>query len=180
MIKEYIKKYEKSSIASSILMIVMAILLMLKPTAILNTIVTIFGLIILAQGIISLILYFISGKEERAFSNALVEGILFTIVSLLILKNKSFMISAMPIMVGVWIIIRSIVKVQLSFNMKAADEKSWVLLLISSLITLIIGIIAVVNPFEIMVTVTILTGGMLLGTGIIDLVESICIIRKLK
>ncbi len=180
MIKEYIKKYEKSSIISSILMIVMAILLMLKPTAILNTIVTIFGLIILAQGIISLILYFISGKEERAFSNALVEGILFTIVSLLILKNKSFMISAMPIMVGVWIIIRSIVKVQLSFNMKAADEKSWVLLLISSLITLIIGIIAVVNPFEIMVTVTILTGGMLLGTGIIDLVESICIIRKLK
>ena len=179
MIKEYIKKYEKSSIISSILMIVMAILLMLKPTAILNTIVTIFGLIILAQGIISLILYFISGKEERAFSNALVEGILFTIVSLLILKNKSFMISAMPIMVGVWIIIRSIVKVQLSFNMKAADEKSWVLLLISSLITLIIGIIAVVNPFEIMVTVTILTGGMLLGT-IIDLVESICIIRKLK
>ena len=71
MLKEYIKKYEKSSIISSILMIVMAILLMLKPTAILNTIITIFGLIILAQGIISLILYFIAGKEERAFSNAL-------------------------------------------------------------------------------------------------------------
>ncbi len=180
MIKEYIKKYEKSSIASSILMIVMAILLMLKPTAILNTIVTIFGLVILAQGIINLILYFIAGKEERVFSSALVEGILFTVVSILILANKEVMISIMPIIVGVWIIIKSIVKLQLSFNMKAMNEKNWVLILISSLITLIIGIIALVNPFEIMVTVTILTGGFLLGTGIIDLVESICIIRKLK
>lgn len=180
MLKKYIKKYEKISILSSVLMIIMAILLMLKPTAILNTIITIFGLIILAQGIINLILYFIAGKEERVFSDALIEGILFTVISLLILKNKTFMISVMPILVGVWIIIRSIVKVQLSFNMKAADEKSWILLLISSLITLIVGIIAVINPFEIMVTVTILTGGMLLGTGIIDLVESVCIIRKLK
>ena len=179
MLKEYIKKYEKSSIISSILMIVMAILLMLKPTAILNTIITIFGLIILAQGIISLILYFIAGKEERAFSNALVEGILFTVVSILILKNKEFMLSIMPVIVGMWIIIKSIVKLQLSFNMKAMNEKSWILILIS-LITLLIGIIALINPFEIMVTVTILAGGMLLGTGIIDLLESICIIKKLK
>ena len=72
------------------------------------------------------------------------------------------------------------VKLQLSFNMKAMNEKSWILILISSLITLLIGIIALINPFEIMVTVTILAGGMLLGTGIIDLLESICIIKKLK
>lgn len=180
MLKEYIKKYEKSSIISSILMIVMAILLMIKPTAILNTIITIFGVVILAQGIISLILYFIAGKEERVFSNALLEGILCTVVSILILKNKEFMLSIMPILVGIWIIIKSIVKLQLSFNMKAMDEKSWLLILVSSLITLLVGIIALVNPFEIMVTVTVLAGGMLLGTGIIDLVESICIIRKLK
>ena len=86
----------------------------------------------------------------------------------------------MPVIVGMWIIIKSIVKLQLSFNMKAMNEKSWILILISSLITLLIGIIALINPFEIMVTVTILAGGMLLGTGIIDLLESICIIKKLK
>lgn len=180
MLKEYIKKYEKSSIISSILMIIMAVLLMVKPTTMLNTIINIFGGIILVQGIISIILYFFTDKETRVFSNALLEGIICVIASILILKNKEFMISILPIIVGVWIIIKSIIKLQLSFNMKAINEKSWAFLLISSIITLILGIIAVINPFEIMVTVTILAGGMLLGTGIIDLVESICMIRKLK
>lgn len=180
MLVEYIKKYEKSSIISSILMIIMAVLLMLKPTTMLNTIIVTFGAIILLQGIISLMLYFLTSKEEKVFSSALIEGILGIVAALLILKNKNFMISMMPILVGIWIIIKSIIKFQLSFNMKAADEKSWIFILISSIITLILGIIAVVNPFEIMVTITILAGGFLLGTGIIDLIESICIIRKLK
>ena len=88
MLKEYIKKYEKSSILSSILMIIMAILLMIKPTTMLNTIIMIFGGIILVQGIISLILYFFTDKETRVFSNALLEGIICIIVALLILSNK--------------------------------------------------------------------------------------------
>lgn len=180
MLKEYIKKYEKSSILSSALMIIMAVLLMIKPTTMLNTIIMIFGGIILVQGIISLILYFFTDKETRVFSNALLEGIICIIAALLILNNKEFMISIMPIIIGIWIILKSIVKLQLSFNMKAIDEKDWAFLLGSSIITLILGIIAVINPFEIMVTVTILAGGLLLGTGIIDIVESICMIRKLK
>jgi len=180
MLLDYIEKYEKSSIISSILMIVMAILLMIKPETMLNTIVTVLGVVILIEGSISVILYFFTGKEARVFSSALIEGILSIIAAILILTNKIFVISILPIVVGIWIIVRSIVKFQLSFNMKAANEKAWIFILVSSIITLIFGIIAITHPFKMMVTIIVLSGIMLLVTGIIDIIESICIIRKLK
>lgn len=180
MLLEYIKKYEKSSIITSILMITMSVLLILKPETMLNTIITILGTIVLVEGIIRIILYFFTGKETRVFSSALIEGTLSIIVAALILSNKEFMISVLPVVVGIWIIVKSIIKLQLSFNMKSADENAWIFIFISSIITLILGIIAITSPFEVMVTITVLSGIMLLITGIIDVIESICIIRKLK
>lgn len=180
MFTEYIKKYEKRTIFSSIIMILIAILLIAKPSTILNTIITIFGVGMLLDGAFSIILYFFTNKEQRIFSNALVEGILEIIAAILIILNKSFMISIIPVIVGIWIIVKSLMKLQLSFNIKSADEKSWVFILISSLITLVIGIIILVNPFDTMVTITVLSGALLLVSGIIDMLESICILRKLK
>lgn len=180
MFMEYIKKYEKRSIISSIIMILVAILLIAEPATMLNTIITIFGIGILLDGLFSVILYFFTNKEQRIFSNALVEGTLEIIASILILINRGFMISIIPVIVGIWIIVKSLMKLQLSFNIKSADEKSWVFLLISSLITLVIGIIILVHPFDTMVTIAVLSGILLLVSGIVDIIESFCILRKLK
>lgn len=180
MILEYIKKYEKRSILTSIIMILIAILLIIKPVAMLDTFVTIFGIGILSDGIFSIILYIITDKEQKIYSNALVEGIFGIIIASLILINKNVMIAIIPVLVGIWIIIKSITKMQLSFNVRSVNEKSWVLILISSLITLAIGIIILVDPFETMISITMLAGILLLTTGIIDVAESISMLWKLK
>ena len=179
-ILEYIKKYEKRSILTSIIMILIAILLIIKPVAMLDTFVTIFGIGILLDGIFSIILYIITDREQKIYSNALVEGIFGIIIASLILINKNVMIAIIPVLVGIWIIIKSITKMQLSFNVRSVNEKSWVLILISSLITLAIGIIILVDPFETMISITMLAGILLLTTGIIDVAESISMLWKLK
>lgn len=180
MFTDYIKKYEKRSIISSVIMILIAILLIVEPATFINTIIIIFGIGILLDGLFSVILYFFTDKEQRIFSNALVEGTLEVIAAILILMNKAFMISIIPVIVGIWIIVKSLMKLQLSFNIKSADEKSWVFLLISSIITLVIGIIILVHPFDTMITIAVLSGILLLVSGIIDIVESICILIKVK
>ena len=68
MILEYIKKYEKRSILTSIIMILIAILLIIKPVAMLDTFVTIFGIGILLDGIFSIILYIITDREQKIYS----------------------------------------------------------------------------------------------------------------
>ncbi len=180
MIAEYIKRFEKRTIISSIIMILVAILLIAKPETMLNTVVTVFGIGMLLDGIFSIVLYIATDKEQKVYSNALAEGILGILISILILIKKDFVISIIPILVGIWIIIKSITKIQLSLNVKTVDEKSWILILLSALITLVIGIIIIVNPFDTMVSVVMFAGILLLVTGVIDIVESICMLIKLK
>ena len=55
MIIDYLKKYEKESILASVVLIVIAIFLIAKPGIALTTAVTIFGVIFLIEGIISII-----------------------------------------------------------------------------------------------------------------------------
>ena len=100
MLLEYMKRYEKRTIVSSILMAVIAILLIIEPETMLNTVMLILGIGILIDGLISVIVYIFTDKEQRAFSNSLVEGTLALVIAILILTNKKIMISIIPIIIG--------------------------------------------------------------------------------
>ena len=62
MISEYIKRFEKRTIISSIIMILVSILLIAKPETMLNTVVTVFGIGMLLDGIFSIVLYIATDK----------------------------------------------------------------------------------------------------------------------
>lgn len=177
---KYIKEYEKRSIISSIIMIFIASLLIVEPAIMLNTIVTIFGFGILIDGILSSILYIFIDKEHKMYSNALAEGVLEIIAAVLILLNRTFMISIIPVLIGIWIIVKSIIKLQLSLNIKSQVQNSWIFILISSIVTLTIGLISIIHPFDTMVTITVLSGILLLVSGVINIIESIYILINLK
>ncbi len=76
MIKNYIEKYEKNSIITSLLMIIIAIFLMIKPLKTIEWIIILFGVILLIDGVIDFINYFKSDKETKLYSFDLMEGLL--------------------------------------------------------------------------------------------------------
>lgn len=180
MFLEYIKKYEKNSILISIIMILISILLIINPTGVLNVVMIIFGLAILIDGILRFISYFKSEKESRVFSVELFMGIVEIMAGILVLIGKGIFISILPILIGIWIIVRSIMKLQISFNLKSADSERWILILISSIVSLLLGVLIILNPFGTVVTITVIAGIILLISSIIDLCQSLAIIKVLK
>lgn len=180
MITEYIKKCERRSILSSAIMILIAILLIVKPTEAVSTVMTVFGICLLIDGAFSVILYIAMEKQQKMFSNALVEGMVEIMIALVILMNSGFMLSFITVIVGFWIIIKSIMKVQFAVDMKSVDEKSWVLVFIGALITLSVGIFILVEPIASVATVTVASGIVLLIAGVIEAIESIGVLIKLK
>ena len=180
MITEYIKKCERRSILSSAIMILIAILLIVKPTEAVSTVMTVFGISLLIDGAFSVILYIAMEKEQKMFSNALVEGMVEIMIALVILMNSGFMLSFITVIVGFWIIIKSIMKVQFAVDMKSVDEKSWVLVFIGALITLSVGIFILVEPIASVATVTVASGIVLLIAGVIEAIESIGVLINLK
>lgn len=180
MITEYIKKCERRSILSSAIMILIAILLIVRPTEAISTVMTVLGICLLVDGAFSVILYIAMEKQQKMFSNALVEGMVEIMIALVILMNSGFMLSFITVIVGFWIIIKSIMKFQFAVDMKSIDEKSWVLVFIGALITLSVGIFILVEPIASVATVTVASGIVLLIAGVIEVIESIAVLIKLK
>ena len=180
MIIDYLKKYEKESIITSIVLIIVAIFLIVKPGIALSTAVTIFGIIFLLEGVFNIVSYVLEDAEVRAFSNELIMGILLMMLGAIILFNKTLFISIIPIMAGFWIIVKSIMKFQLAINLKSALAEKWGWILVSAIIMCIFGIVIIAHPFGAIFTMTRFIGIMLIITEVCDLIESIYILAKVK
>ena len=156
-----IKKFEKMSIATSILLIIFSLFLIFKPEASLTFIVVIIGIV-----------------EFRAMSLELIEGTVYTIIGLFFIFKPSILNEFLGIIVGIWLVIQFIIKFQFAFNLKSVASPAWSLMLISSLLHLAFGIGIILNPFASVVTITTLTGIVLLISEIGNLAESIYLLRK--
>lgn len=179
MIKEYIKKYNKSSIITSILMIIVAILLITKPIKTMEWIIILISAIIIIDGIFDFINYFRSDKETKLYSFGLIEGLLEVLAGVLIILNKDALITFLPLILGIWIILKNIIKIQLAINLKQISD-SWYLLLIFAILSLLLGVLIILNPFSSIIAITLLAGIFLLMTETVNLIENIYLMIKLK
>lgn len=180
MILDFLKKYERESILISALLIIVAIFLIAKPGIALSTVVTLFAIVFLVDGIINIIAYMMEDAEIRAFSNELMMGILLVILGLMILLNQPLFISILPIMIGIWIFIKSIMKFQLAINLKSAVAERWGLLVVSSILMAILGVLIIANPFEAIFTLTRFIGIMMLVAEVINICESVYFLQQTK
>lgn len=180
MIKNYIKNYEKYSILISILLIILSVLLILKPMKSLEVFITIFAIIMLINGVMNFISYFTTEKESRLFSFDLITGIITILSGILMLIYRVELISTFSIILGIWIIINNLFKIQLSVNLSYIPSSGWIGLMILSILMIVLGVLLVINPFGSIVTITSLTGTLLLITEVINLFESIYILNKIK
>lgn len=173
-----IKKYEKTSIATAILLIIFSLFLIFKPQASLNFIVIVIGAFLAMVGIIHIVSYFSSNKEFRAISTELIEGTLYTVIGIFLIFKPSILNEFLGIIIGTWLIIQFIIKFQFAFNLKSLSLPVWSLMLVSSLLHLVFGLVMIFNPFGSMIAITTIAGIILLVTEIGNIVESIYLLFK--
>lgn len=173
-----IKKYEKTSIATSILLIIFAMFLIFKPEASLNFIVIVIGAFMALVGIIHMVSYFTSNKEFKSMSTELIEGTLYAVIGIFLIFKPNILNEFLGVIVGTWQIIQFIIKFQFAFNLKSVSSPAWSLMLISSLLHLILGLLIILNPFGTVVAITTIAGIILLVTEIANIFESLYLLIK--
>ena len=180
MIKDYIKKYEGCSIIVSVLMICLSLFLMFKPLESLEVFTVIFAIIILLSGLGYLISYFTISKESRLFSIDLLLGLVTIISGIMLLVYNKDVINVFPIILGIWIIISNLFKLQLSINLSLFLDNTYLGLVLITILMIIFGLLLIINPFASFMTITVTAGILLLITEVINLIESIYVIIKLN
>ena len=175
--ENYIKKYNRYNILISLALIVLSIFLIIDPTTSFNAITIIIGIIVGITGLVELITYFTSPQEIKAFSFKLIIGVITTILGIVIIINAQTINTILTWVIGAWIIIESIIKLQIAFNIKGISDTSWKAIVIISIITFIIGLIIILNPFATLITVGKVCGIMLLISELMNIIESIFILK---
>ena len=143
MIKK-INEYINLSIILSVLFMIVGVLLIVWPKASLDTFAYVIGTIMIIYGIYSFIDSFSINPALCLFQ--MTNSILSFLLGICVFLNPSIFESILPIALGIFFIINGIFKTRMSFIIKDISNY-FILSFIASILTIICGIILIINPF---------------------------------
>lgn len=85
-----------------------------------------------------------------------------------------------PIVLGTWVIITSILKLRLAISLRNFKNTPWILILIISILSIICGFILILNPTITSITLTLFIGIMIIVYAISDIIDMIVLKKQVK
>lgn len=170
------KDFFKSSVITSIILIVLGVLLVFQSETTILTISYIIGGILVAVGAVALI-RFIRNYKNPDINNGLdiIYGIVTIIFGIIIIKNYAALASIIPIIIGIGIIMSSANKLNYAFQLKANKNSLWKTTMVISIISTICGIVLLFNPFKAVLGIMKIVGAFIIIYAILDIISTFAI-----
>lgn len=174
--EKFMKKFLRSSIITSVILIILGLLLIYRSENTIMTISYIIGGVLIAIGALALIRYVKNG-ESPALRNELdiVYGIVTVIFGMTIIKNYQAIASIIPAVIGIAIIISSAGKLNYAFQLKADENRLWKTTMVISIISTLCGVVLLFNPFEAMLGIMKIIGVFIIIYAILDIISTLAI-----
>ena len=169
-----VKISNNDDISKTLILALIGLVLLLLPGTLNNIIGFVVGGCLLIFGIIGIIKY-IRIKEYK-FTSSLVSGILYSALGIIVIINPSSVISLVTICLGLYLVINGILKTVFSINLKKITTR-WGGALVMGRLTIVLGLLLVINPFGSAVAITKLAGAFLVVVAIFDLVDRYIIMK---
>ena len=134
-------------IALSVALLAVGVCLIIWPSEFAKFFCYIIGALALIFGIISLVIFFIRDLGSPSLGYGLMIGMFSSIFGLILLLKPDNGAVFFSMLVGVFVIVDSIIKFQASFELKNVGAKHWWVNLIVSLVSTVLGVLLVINPF---------------------------------
>ena len=165
----YLKEVKKDALLTDLIYMIIGLLFILIPAFISNFICYLIGLLVIILGIKPIHKYLNLIEKTRLSKMIFIVGILMIILGLFIIVNPNLLASILPITIGLYLIIISFAKLSDSIEYKKNNYDKWYNFLISSILTLIIGLVILFNPFKTVTLAIRIVGFVLLIDGLFDI-----------
>ena len=167
------EKKNNSSLLSATVMIIVGIILAVFSGEALITILRVVGIGLLVVGAIGVISYFTSNNnEEKSFCKMLISAV-EAIGGLLVLAAPKLFLNIYPIAMGILITLDGFGNLFQAFSLKKTGLDSWKTMLILAIISIVLGIVIICNPFSTISVLTTIIGVILIYDGILKLIPSL-------
>lgn len=175
-LEKTLKKTGWSSIISSVIFAILGIVLIAKPDETLKVISYIIGIMFILVGTYKIINYFIVKGKYDFYNYDMIYGLVAILIGIITMVCASQILSFCRILIGIWIIYSSIVRLSLSIKLKAISSAAWIYSLLISIIMFACGLYIAITSNVIVVTIGII----ILVYSILDIIEGIVFMKNLK
>ena len=171
--EKFMSKFLRSSLLSSIVLAFLGILLFFKSELAIDIISYVVGGVLVAIGVIALLKYIVNSKSGVKNELDIVYGVCITILGIVVITNPNGLASIIPFVIGIVMIISSAAKISYGFDLKRHNNQLWKSTALVSLITLIVGLLLVFNPFAAADYAVKVVGILIFVSAVLDIVTTV-------
>jgi uncharacterized membrane protein HdeD (DUF308 family) len=160
------KPFQKTMLITAVIYLVIGLILIIWPDAARQIIIYAIGAAALLYGGYRIVDFFVR-KEHLSGTVQLgvALGIGCLLLGLFLILKVTLVITLLAAIIGVAVIVDSVLRLQIALNIRHVGGKNWMVLLITSLVTLAFGILLLFNPFTAVKVATIVAGVFLFIDG---------------
>ena len=161
-----LKKTAWSSAIESLVIMIFGILLVAWPDMTIVVIANVLGTIFIINGIYQIINYFVVKGQNDFFNNGLLTGVISFLIGVAAIIIGEDIANVFRVIIGIWIIYESLVRVNTAIKLHAANVKTWSYILAIALVMLALGVFVTFNSGA----VVQLIGWMMILAGVIGII----------
>ena len=175
-IKEGFNLITLGSIVLDLIYIILGIFLIANPSVGLEAALVLIGILLIISGIFSIVKYITNGFSFFKFE--LIFGILSFIAGIFAFTKPFDVATLITVLIGIWLIISSAVKFAMSLELRKLKNGSWAFDMTVSALTIVLGIMFLINPFNGYMILSSYAGVMLMIYSAMDIVEQMFIRKR--
>ncbi len=168
-----VKKLKWNLVLMSALYLGLGVFLLMKPTTALNIVCYALGTVVLACAAVQLIRYFVVERGVFQSQLTLISGIICLALGAFLILRSDIVVSILPIVFGLFVIFDSISRVQNALDLRRCGYSSWKSFLLLPVLSVVLGVIMILNPFGTMETLVMAIGIILIVEGSINLISAL-------
>ena len=149
--------------------ILLGILLAVFPLSTIRTLAVLIGLILVLVGGIQIL-----GKviDDQNRSSGILVGCVIAAIGIWIMLNPRFIMSMLPIVIGVMLVVSAIQQITMAFGARQSRFQYWWHFLIQGILDFIIGSVCIVHAFAVGTLLAVMEGIMLIFVGVTSIISA--------
>lgn len=167
--KKLLTEIKKYSLIGAIVFAVLGVLLIVAPGKMLRYTAFIIGGVCIACGVYAIISYIVN----KASSFVLTLGIISTITGIVICAAYRQIVSIIIFILGIILLAGGVVDLVNSVYVAVSRRRSWILTVILSVASIVLGIISITNPFDTQEKIVQFAGAGLVVFAVVDIIAYI-------
>ncbi len=174
------KKLKWNLILMSLLYLGLGIFLLLVPGTALNVVCYALGAVVLICAVVQLVRYFAVERGIFQSQLTLISGLVCLALGAFLIIRSDIVVRILPIVFGLFVIFDSLGRIQNALELRRCNYESWKGFLALALLSVVLGVVMIMNPFGTMETLVMAIGVILIVEGTLNLLSALYTVIAVK